>query len=242
MKHNVSLIFFICTLSLSICGCSVNSTIKIPSASEIQQMKAHLRTTDLEPKMDFFTVEPDNYSKILNLLKQGKTSSKKKEWAQLGAINIKLKNSKSIGISIYQTSYDSKNIGAYAIDEQLFRGASDEQFINAIKSAYVNHMKQEDKGWFGDFAVIKVLTGNTFSVSPKWHLNNQSGNVIQIKGLQSPQENEKGFEKARHLLENIISPETITVKTPLKVSERKLLCNVFFNGKNIKDLINSKQK
>lgn len=85
------------------------------------------------------------------------------------------------------------------------------------------------------FTVNNVIDGDTFTVSPKWKWENESGDTIRPNGYDSPEKGEAGCEAATNKLKNLIQGKEVELKNAIKLTYGRLLCDVYFNGKNLKD-------
>ena len=83
--------------------------------------------------------------------------------------------------------------------------------------------------------VIEVIDGDTFRVSPRWKWNDKTGDKVRPTGYNTPEEGEEGYEEAKEKLRNLIEGETVELKNAVKVSYDRLLCDVYYNGKNLAD-------
>ncbi len=85
------------------------------------------------------------------------------------------------------------------------------------------------------FKVTEVIDGDTFKVSPNWKWNEQSGDTIRPNGYNTPEKGEKGYEQATTELSNLILGKEVELKNAIKLTYGRLLCDVYFNNKNLKD-------
>jgi len=85
------------------------------------------------------------------------------------------------------------------------------------------------------FKVKNVIDGDTFTVSPTWKWENESGDTIRPNGYDSPEKGEAGYEAASNKLKNLIQGKEVELKNAIKLTYGRLLCDVYFNGKNLKD-------
>lgn len=83
------------------------------------------------------------------------------------------------------------------------------------------------------FKVTKVIDGDTFEVTPNWTWNNQSGNVVRPNGYDTPEEGQFGHQAARDKLAALILGKDVELKNAVKITYGRLLCDVFYNGRNI---------
>ena len=85
------------------------------------------------------------------------------------------------------------------------------------------------------FTVIKVIDGDSFEVSPNWKWNDQTGGVIRVYGYDTPEEGELGYQTAKNKLTDLILDKEVELKNPVRITYGRLLCNVYYNDKNIAD-------
>ena len=85
------------------------------------------------------------------------------------------------------------------------------------------------------FKVIKVIDGDTFTVSPNWHYENNSGDIVRPTGYNSPEQGQYGFEEAKEKLRMLIEGKNVELKNPIKITYGRLLCDVYYNGRQLAD-------
>jgi len=83
------------------------------------------------------------------------------------------------------------------------------------------------------FTVINVIDGDTFEVSPNWEWNNQTGSIVRISGYDTPEEGESGYKTAKEKLIKLILNKEVELKNTVRITYSRLLCDVYYNGKNI---------
>jgi len=83
------------------------------------------------------------------------------------------------------------------------------------------------------FKVTKVIDGDTFEVSPNWKWNNKEGDIVRSNGYNTPEEGEKGYKSAQEKLSKLILGKEVELKNPIKLTYGRLLCDVYYNGKNL---------
>ena len=83
------------------------------------------------------------------------------------------------------------------------------------------------------FKVIKVIDGDTFEVSPKWEWNNQEGNIVRANGYDAPEQGQPGYQAAKDKLTSLILGKEVELKNPIKITYGRLLCDVYYQGKNL---------
>jgi hypothetical protein len=88
------------------------------------------------------------------------------------------------------------------------------------------------------FVVTEILSGNTIKVTPVWQWNNDSGNEIEINGLDLSNTNLNpviGDLIMKQRLTNLIHQKEVVLATPAQIltPHKKLRCDVLLNGVNI---------
>lgn len=85
------------------------------------------------------------------------------------------------------------------------------------------------------YLVTEVIDGDSFKVSPNWTLNFESGDTVRANGYDTPEENEPGFFKAKQKLKDLIEGKHVELRNKIKITYGRLLCDVYFQGRNLKD-------
>jgi len=83
------------------------------------------------------------------------------------------------------------------------------------------------------FKVAKVIDGDTFEVSPNWKWNEQEGDVVRPEGYNTPEEGKPDYQAAKNKLTKLILGEEVELKKPIKITYGRLLCDVYYKGKNL---------
>ena len=84
------------------------------------------------------------------------------------------------------------------------------------------------------FKVTRVIDGDTFKVSPNWEWGDKTGDTVRAAGYDTPEEGEAGYEAAKNKLKNLIEGEEVELKNAIDLTYGRLLCDVIFDGKNLK--------
>lgn len=87
------------------------------------------------------------------------------------------------------------------------------------------------------FTVTEVIDGDTFVVSQNWEWNGESGDRVRIAGIDAPEIGTTGAEEAKKKLENLIKGKVVELKNLVAISYGRLVCDVYLNGRNIKELL-----
>ncbi len=85
------------------------------------------------------------------------------------------------------------------------------------------------------FKVTEVIDGDTFKVTPNWEWKGQSGDTVRPNGYDTPEKGERGYDQATTKLNNLILGKEVELKNPITFTYGRLLCDVYINGKNLKD-------
>lgn len=85
------------------------------------------------------------------------------------------------------------------------------------------------------FRVTAVIDGDTFEVSPNWRWNSQEGNIVRANGYDTPEQYQPGYEAAKDKLRRLILAKDVELINPIKMTYGRLLCDVYFQGKNLAD-------
>jgi len=85
------------------------------------------------------------------------------------------------------------------------------------------------------FNVIRIVDGDTFDVSPDWRWNGSSGSRVRPAGYDAAERGTRGGAAATQALARLILGKTVELGTAYSVDRGRLVCEVFFNGHNLKD-------
>jgi endonuclease YncB( thermonuclease family) len=85
------------------------------------------------------------------------------------------------------------------------------------------------------YKVIEITDGDTFKVTPKWSFNGTNGSAVRANGYNTPEEGEPGYKQAREKLRNLIGGNNVELRNKIKLTYGRLLCDVYFNERNLKD-------
>tara|TARA_B100000315_G_C14218064_1_gene425185 strand:- start:309 stop:578 length:270 start_codon:yes stop_codon:yes gene_type:complete len=83
------------------------------------------------------------------------------------------------------------------------------------------------------FKVIKIIDGDTFEVLPMWKWNGHEGNIVRPTGYNAPEWGQLGFHVAKQKLENLILSKHVELRNPIKLTFKRLLCDVYYEGRNL---------
>jgi len=86
----------------------------------------------------------------------------------------------------------------------------------------------------GTFAVVAVIDGNTFDISPRWELQDSSGECVRATGYNAPKAG-KGAMAAEQKLSIFIQNKKVELGSPRWIQEGRLVCEVYFQGRHLAD-------
>jgi endonuclease YncB( thermonuclease family) len=85
------------------------------------------------------------------------------------------------------------------------------------------------------FKVTNVIDGDTFEVSPEWKWDDHTGSVVRPNGYNTPEQGEEGYQEAKDKLTRLILGKDVELKNAVSITYGRLLCDVYYNGKNLAD-------
>ncbi len=83
--------------------------------------------------------------------------------------------------------------------------------------------------------VKEVITGDIFKISPEWVFDNKTGDTVLISGYKHPEQVSPGDNSAKDRLTELISGKEVELRDMVMITRGRLLCDVYFKGKNIAD-------
>lgn len=84
------------------------------------------------------------------------------------------------------------------------------------------------------YKIIEIIDGDTFKVSPEWKWNaHTSGTLVRLNGYNAPEKDQEGYREAKEKLENLILNKEVELKNPIRVTDGRLLCDVYYEEKNL---------
>ena len=92
-----------------------------------------------------------------------------------------------------------------------------------------------------NFKVIEIIDGDTFKVAPYWKWNNKRGNIVRPTGYNTPEEGRLGYQSAKEKLKRLILGNYVELKNAIKVTYDRLLCDVYYNGRNLAEYFSEYQ-
>jgi len=85
------------------------------------------------------------------------------------------------------------------------------------------------------FKVVEIIDGDTFKVTPNWEWDNKRDNVVRPTGYNTPEEGQPGYQVAKEKLKRLILGNYVELKNAIKITYDRLLCDVYYNGRNLAD-------
>ena len=85
------------------------------------------------------------------------------------------------------------------------------------------------------FSVVNILDGDTFDVTPGWQWKGQTGSRIRPTGYDAPELHTPGGLAAKEKLSRLISGQRVELGPAHTVDRGRLVCDVFFGGRNLAD-------
>jgi len=85
------------------------------------------------------------------------------------------------------------------------------------------------------FKVTSIIDGDTFDVSPPWKWNHDTGTRVRPAGNDAPELHAHGGQAAKDKLSKLIYGEQVELRTAYRVDRGRLVCEVYFKGRNLAD-------
>jgi micrococcal nuclease len=83
------------------------------------------------------------------------------------------------------------------------------------------------------YRVTHIVDGDTFEVTPKWEWGGTDGNRVRPIGYDTPERFEENYKEATKKLRDLILGKEVELKGPIKLSYDRLLCKVYFEGRDL---------
>lgn len=90
------------------------------------------------------------------------------------------------------------------------------------------------------FQVTRIIDGDTFEVSPQWNWGQESGNRVRPTGYDAAELGAQGGAAATARLSGLILGRSVQLGTAYRLDRGRLVCDVFFNGRNLADYFRSR--
>lgn len=91
------------------------------------------------------------------------------------------------------------------------------------------------------FKVTSIIDGDTFDVSPPWKWNHDTGTRVRPAGYDAPELHAYGGQAAKDKLSKLIYGEQVELRTAYRVDRGRLVCEVYFKGRNLADYFSEYQ-
>ena len=85
-----------------------------------------------------------------------------------------------------------------------------------------------------EFMVKEIIDGDTFAVLG-WKWQEQEGTKVRPTGYDAPELTETGGQEAKDKLSKLIFGKAVELRTAYKIDHDRLICDVFYQGKNLAD-------
>lgn len=82
--------------------------------------------------------------------------------------------------------------------------------------------------------VIEVIDGDTFRASPGWKWEDENGDRVRPTGYNAPESGPEAVAATRKL-STLILNKKVELGTAHRVDRGRLVCDVYFQGKNLAD-------
>lgn len=87
--------------------------------------------------------------------------------------------------------------------------------------------------WLCDY----VVDGDTINVHPNWNWSGHTGSRVRLAGVNAPELHQLGGPQARTKLVNLVQGRQVSLQNVENLSYERLVCDVFVNGQNVRDLL-----
>lgn len=85
------------------------------------------------------------------------------------------------------------------------------------------------------FTVTQIIDGDTFAVTPRWTWNGSPGDRVRPAGYDAPEAGFPSAAAATAKLSTLILNKKVELGTAYRLDRGRLVCEVHFNGRNLKD-------
>ena len=85
------------------------------------------------------------------------------------------------------------------------------------------------------FTVTEIIDGDTFVVRNGWEWNGKSGDRVRPTGYNAPEIPSSSGYTAKQKLSRLILNQQVQLGPVATIDRGRLVCDVFFNGRNLAD-------
>ena len=85
------------------------------------------------------------------------------------------------------------------------------------------------------FTVTAIIDGDTFEVTPRWKWNGDTGTRVRPTGYDATELYAYGGQSAKDKLSNLILGKEVDLRTAHKIDRGRLVCDVYYQGRNLAD-------
>jgi len=85
------------------------------------------------------------------------------------------------------------------------------------------------------FTVSTVIDGDTFEVASGWKWNGQTGSRVRPTGYDAPELHTVAGHQAKQKLARLVQGEVVNLAKAHKIDRGRLVCDVYYNGRNLAD-------
>ena len=83
--------------------------------------------------------------------------------------------------------------------------------------------------------VTNIVTADTFEVFPPWRWEGQSGIRVRPAGYNTPEGGQVGYQESKNKLRRLILEKEVELRNFDDIDYDRLVCDVYFNGRNLAD-------
>jgi len=85
------------------------------------------------------------------------------------------------------------------------------------------------------FTVSSIIDGDTFEVRGGWKWNGETGTRVRPTGYDASELHAYGGQAAKDKLRRLIMGKQVELRTAHRVDRGRLVCDVYYQGKNLAD-------
>jgi hypothetical protein len=138
MRRSYLVIGFLVLLS----GCVGPQSGEDLAAEEIESIEVFFgNLPDNSPDVGPFQAAPEDFDRLLGLLRGGTRDDQPLPWQGLAHFQIRTRAGKEVNASLYQTRGESS---AYKVGRTYYRGGTDETFIRTLRACHARALAQSN--------------------------------------------------------------------------------------------------